>query len=71
MCKLGSYETNASHLCFFHKESTDVAPLKFKSTMCLSNLLLKKATFTLQHVCEGQQDPRHRRYEMETEVDCA
>ncbi len=47
MSKLGSYETNAPHLCFFHKESTDIAPLKFKSTMCLSNLFFIKATFTV------------------------
>jgi hypothetical protein len=47
MYTLGSYETNAPHLRFFHKESTDVAPFRFKSAMCLSNLFLYKATFTV------------------------
>jgi hypothetical protein len=32
---------------FFHKESNDIAPLKFKSAMRLSNLFLYKATFTV------------------------
>jgi hypothetical protein len=35
------------HLCFFHKESTDVAPLKFKSAMCLCILCWYKATLTV------------------------
>ena len=48
MYTLSSLETNAPHLCFFHKESTDIGPLKFKSAMSLSNLFLYKATFTVQ-----------------------
>ncbi len=48
MYSLGSYETNAPHLCFFNKESIDVTPLKFKNAMCLSNLFFYKATFTVQ-----------------------
>jgi hypothetical protein len=47
MYSLGSYETNAPHLCFFHKESIDVTPLKFRNAMCLSNLFFYKATFTV------------------------
>ncbi len=42
-----SYKTNASHLRFFQKESTDAAPLNFTSEMCLSDLFLYKATFTV------------------------
>jgi hypothetical protein len=48
MYTLSSYKTNAPHLCFFYKESTDIAPLKFKSAMCLSNLFLYKATFKVK-----------------------
>ncbi len=44
MNTLGYYETNAPPLRFFHKESTDVAPLRFKSAMCLSNFFLCKTT---------------------------
>jgi hypothetical protein len=51
MYTLSSHETNAPHLCFFHKESTDVAPLKFKSAMCLRKLFLYKATFTVYIIC--------------------
>ncbi len=47
LCTLDSFKTNASHLRFFHKESTDAAPLNFKRAMCLSNLFLYKATFTV------------------------
>jgi hypothetical protein len=47
MYTLSSSETNAPQLYFFHKESTDIAPLKFKSAMYLSNLFLYKATFTV------------------------
>jgi hypothetical protein len=54
MYSLGSYETNAPHLCFFHKESIDVAPLKFKNAMCLSNLFLYKATITVRMEASGQ-----------------
>jgi hypothetical protein len=43
-------KTNAPHLRFFHIESTDVAPLRFKSAMCLSNLFLYKATFTVNNI---------------------
>jgi hypothetical protein len=50
MYTLESYEPNAPHLCFFQKESTDVASLKFKSAMCLGNLFLYKATFTVKLV---------------------
>ncbi len=34
---------------FFYKESTDVAPLRFKSAMCPRNLFLYKATFTVKY----------------------
>jgi hypothetical protein len=47
MYTVDSYETNTPHLHFFHKESTDVALLRFKSAMRLSNLFLFKATFTV------------------------
>ncbi len=47
MYTLGSYETNAPHQRFFHKDFPDVALLGFKSAMCLSNLFLYKATFTV------------------------
>ena len=52
MYTLSSYETNAPHLHFFQKESsTDVAPLKFQSAMCLSNLFLYKATLSIMVLC--------------------
>jgi hypothetical protein len=51
---LGSNETNSPHLSFFHKESTDVAPLRFKSAMYLSNLFLYKATFKVQNIVDGR-----------------
>jgi len=51
MYTLSSYETNVPHLRFFQKESTDVAPLKFQSAMCLSNLFLYKATLSIMVLC--------------------
>jgi hypothetical protein len=57
MCKLDSCETHAPHLCFFHKESTDVASLKFNSGMCLSNLFLYKAIERLSHLYPNLEVP--------------
>jgi hypothetical protein len=67
MYTLGSYETNAPHMSFFHKDSTDVAPLRFKSAMCLSNLFLYKATFTV-NVLETNMSASAHRLNMELDL---